>query len=188
MKFVSLFAYALIALMVFTGTALAQNAADPALSDVAKQIFDAVMHGQWWAAAAAGVIMLCAVARKYMPAAWKEGTKGDIVGTVTAFLMAFAGALGTWAVAPGAVMSGAVLLTALMVGVAAIGVYTIVHKVAEWLVAWGKLPAWAVSLLKMVAFIVGSDAVAKAKAGGDAAVVANPAPGMAGTDGVIEVE
>ncbi len=65
--------------------------------------------------------------------------------------------------------------------------YTLVHKLAGWLAGWDKLPSWATSILKMVAMLVGSDAVAKAQAAGDAAVAADPATGMAGDDKVIEV-
>ena len=181
----------LIFLGAFTGTALAADAvsaSDPSLTDVMKSIFDAVMHGQWWAAASLGVILACAAARKYMPAAWKTGTKGDIVGTAMAFLMAFAGAIATWAMAPGAAMSIGVILTAGKIGIAAVGGYTLVHKVASWLVAWGKLPAWAVSALKLATMIVGSNAVKKAEAAGDAAVIAEPPKGVAGDEKIIEVE
>ena len=171
----------------FTGTALAADAADPSAYDAAKAIFDAVMHSQWWAAAALSVVLACALARKYMPASWKDGVKGDILGTSMAFVMAFAGAIATWAIAPGAVMSAGVLFTALKIGAAAIGGYTIVHKVVGWLAAWGKLPPWLMPILKLLATLVGSNAVAKAEAAGEAAVAADPAKGMAGDDKIVEV-
>lgn len=179
----------LLFLFASTSSALAADAAsDPSLFDAGKAIFDAVMHGQWWAAAALGVIMACAAARKYMPASWKEGTKGDIIGTSMAFVMAFAGAIATWAVAPGAAMSAGVALTALKVGAAAIGGYTAIHKLAQWLMAWGKMPAWMLPILKMVTMIIGSNAVKKAEAAGEAAVKADPAKGMAGDSKIVEVE
>ena len=179
----------LIVLGAFTGTAVAASAAaDPTASELAKSIFDAVMHGQWWAALAAGVIMACALARKYMPDSWKTGTRGDIIGVSTVFLMSFAGAIATWAIAPGAVMSLAVISTAFKVAAAAIGGWTILHKVAGWLVAWGKLPAWATSILSLITMLIGSDAVTKAESAGDAAVVATPAPGMAAGGTPTEVE
>lgn len=181
----------LVLIGAFTGTALAAEASatmDPSLLELARPIFDAVMQSQWWAAAALGVVMVCAVVRKYMPVAWKTGTKGDIVGTATAFTTAFAGAIATWAMAPGAAMTGAVALTALKIGAAAIGGYTAIHKVASWLLAWGKLPPWAVSILRMTTLLVGSNAVAKAEAAGAAAVVAKPSTGMAGSITVKEIE
>ncbi len=188
MKFMAVLILAFLA--AFTGTALAADAVpqDASLFDLAKPIFDAVMHSQWWAAAAMAVILACAAARKYMPASWKDGTKGDIIGTSMAFVMAFAGAIATWAVAPGAVMGVGVVATAAKIGFVAVGGYTLIHKVASWLVAWGKLPPWAVSILSMVTMLVGSNAVKKAEAAGDAAVAANPPTGMVGDDTIVEVE
>lgn len=188
MKFTALLIVMFLA--AFTGTALAAEAVpqDASLFDLAKPIFDAVMHSQWWAAAAMAVILMCAVARKYMPASWTEGTKGDIIGTAMAFTMAFAGAIATWAVAPGAAMSLGVVATAGKIGLAAVGGFTIVHKVAGWLVAWGKLPPWAVAVLKMATMLVGSNAIKKAEAAGEAAVVADPPKGVAGDAPIIEVE
>lgn len=181
----------LIFLAAFTGTALAADAlssTDPSYSELAKAIFDAVMNSQWWAAAATGVVLACALARKYMPAGWKTGTTGDIIGVATTFLMAFAGSLAMVLVAPGAVLTGSVALAALKIGAAAIGGYTVIHKVVGWLSAWGKLPPWATSVLSLLAMLVGSNAATKAKVAGDAAVVANPPKGMAGDDKIIEVE
>ncbi len=182
----------LIFLGAFTGTALAADvvaASDPSLSEVAKAIFDAVMQGQWWAAASLGVIFACAAVRRYvLPASWKTGTKGDIVGTVAAFVMAFAGALATVMLAPGATMTAAVALTAAKIGIAAVGGYTLVHKVVGWLASWGKMPAWAMSALRLAAMMVGSNAVAKAEAAGAAAVAAKPPTGMTGDSKIVEIE
>lgn len=181
----------LIFLAAFTGTALAADAiaaTDPSYSELAKAIFDAVMHSQWWAAAATGVVLACALARKYMPAGWKTGTKGDIIGIATTFLMAFAGSLGMVLAAPGAAMTGGVALTALKIGAAAIGGYTIIHKVVGWLTAWGKLPPWLMMVLAVLGKLVGSDAAQKAQAAGDAAIAADPPKGMAGDDKIVEVE
>lgn len=184
-----IFALALVA--GFTGTALAADAvsaSDPSMTDAAKAIFDAVMHGQWWAAAALGVVLACAAARRYLPSKWTEGTKGDIIGTAMAFLMAGAGAIATVMAAPGAAMTTGVALTALKIGVAAIGGYNIIHKLASWAVASGKLPAWALPIVKLLTSLVGSNAVAKAERLGDKAVAASPPKGMSGGDKIIEVD
>lgn len=169
----------LLVLFAFTGTALAADvAADPNTSEVLRQIFDAVVHGQWWIAACAAVVGLCGLARKYMPEAWKAGTKGDMVGVATAFAISVAGAVGTTLAAPGAVMSLAVLGAAAKIGVFAIGGWNVLHKVIGWLMGWSKLPAWAKTILGLVASIIGSSAVKKAEEASAAAVAANPAPGM----------
>jgi hypothetical protein len=181
--------FVLFMLAAFTGTAFAAQATDPSISDAAKSVFDAIMHGQGWAAVAAGVILAVALARKYMPASWTHGVKGDIIGTATAFVMAFAGAIATTLAGPGAAaMSMAVVLTALKVGVAAVGGYNIIHKLATWAVASGKLPAWALPIVTLLTKLIGSDAVTKAEVAGAKAVAADPPKGMAGSDKVIEVE
>ena len=183
----------LVILAAFTGTALAAEAvtvADPSIFDAGKAVFDAVVKGQWWAAAACAVVFLMAVARKYMPASWKTGIKGDMIGVGSTFMMAFAGAVATWAIAQpaGAAMSAAVVLTALKVGAVAIGGYTAIHKVAGWLAAWGKLPPWALVIIRALAAVVGSNAIAKAEAAGAKAVAAEPPKGMSGGDKIIEIE
>lgn len=181
--------FGLIAL--FTATAFAAGAVTPqdeSASAIAKAIFDAVTQGSWWAAAAYGVILACIGVRRFLPVSWKEGVKGDIVGTAVAFALAFAGAIANWCAAPGAVMTGAVLLTATKIGVAAIGGYTIIHKALGWLAAWGKVPAWLLSILKIVGALVGSNAIAKAEAAGAVAVATTPATGLAGSATIREVE
>ncbi len=180
----------LIFLGCFTGTALAQTAAtDPATSEVLRQIFEAVLHSRWWGAAAASVVGVCAAVRHYLPEDWKTSVKGDIVGVALAFVTAFAGAIANWALAPGADMSFDVLATAAKIGAVAIGGFTVVHKVIGWLMAWDKLPAWLRPILAIIATVIGSSAVKKAEAAGEAAVAADPARGMAGAIGKMnEVE
>lgn len=179
----------LIVLGFFTGTAFAADVAtDPNTSEVLRQIFDAVVHGQWWLAASAAVVGLCALARKYMPESWKTGVKGDVVGIATTFAIAVAGAVSTTLAAPGVAMSIAVLATAAKIGIVAIGGWNILHKVIGWLAGWSKLPAWVKPILSIIASFIGSSAVKKAEEAGNAAVAANPAPGMVGGGTVREVE
>jgi hypothetical protein len=184
--------FALIVLAMFAGTALAADVAtDPNTSELARQIYDAIVHGRWWVAASAGVILTCALARRYMPGTWKAGVKGDIIGMSTTFTMAFAGAVLTWAVAPGAVFSTGVLLTALKVGIFAIGGWGLLNKLLNALAAWSKTPAWLKPILSIVAALVGSSAALKikqAEAAGDAAVGSSPPSGMAGSGKIREVE
>ena len=179
----------LITLVFFTGTAVAAGVvADPVASEVLRQIFDAITKGQWWVAAAAGVIGAVALARHYMPETWKTGAKGDVIAIASAFIFAFAGAVATWGVAPGATMNFGVIKTATLVGVAAAGGFNILHKLIGALLVWKRTPAWLKFILAAVAKIIGSGAVAKAEAAGDKAVVAAPAPGMAGGGAMREVE
>jgi hypothetical protein len=84
------------------------------------------------------------------------------------------------------------MLTALKVGFIAVGGYTVIHKVAGWLAAspWIQqhVPPWVTGSLMFLAALFGSDALKKAEAAGDAAVAAKPPTGLAGSDGVKEVE
>ncbi len=70
------------------------------------------------------------------------------------------------------------IATATKIGAAAIGGFTALHKLIGWLMTWDKLPGWLKSILGVIAMVIGSSAVTKAEAAGDAAVAANPAPGM----------
>lgn len=180
----------LLFLFGFTTTALAADAAtgggDGSLLDLARPVFDAVMHGQWWLGAALGVVFLCALARKYLPERYKTGIRGDVTGIGLAFAMSFAGALATGLAAIGTnALSGALAFTAFKVAIVAAGGYSILHKLATALThtAWFQLkaPAWLKTALAFIMMIIGSNAVAKAEAAGDAAVKANPAPGAAPT-------
>lgn len=175
----------------FTATAFAADAVTPvngSLMDYAKPIFDAVMHGQLWLGASLAVVLLCAAARKYMPAKWTEGTRGDITGVGLAFLMAFASALAAALATPGAAVSLALMATAGKVGLGAIGGWTILHKVLGWLADWKAMPSWLRALLALVGSVIGSDAITKAQAAGDAAVKASPATGLADGAVVKEIE
>ena len=176
----------LLTLFGFTGMAFAAGGPptdDGSWLELARPVFDAVVHGQWWLAASAGVVLACALARKYMPASWKTGVKGDLIGTGLAFVMAFFGAIATWAAAPGATMSGAVFMTAFKVGAVAIGGYTILHKFATAFAGtkWFKehAPAWLVMFVTYGLKLIGSNAIEKAEAAGQAAVEAKPSTGAA---------
>lgn len=177
----------LLTLFGFTATAFAAGPSAPdseSLLDLARPVFDAVMHGNYWAAASLGVVLSLSFARRYMPASWKDGIKGDIIGTAFAFGFAAFGAVANAALAVGfAGMTTALALTALKIGVVAIGGYSVIHKFATWAAStnWFKqhAPTWLVSLTSLVLTLIGSNAIAKAEAAGQAAVDASPSPGAA---------
>lgn len=184
----------LLLLAAFTGTSFAAQAAvtsDPSLVDLAKPVFDAIMHGQPLLAGALGIVLICGVARRYMPASWKTGVKGDIIGTALAFGMAFFGAVASALTLPGGALSFAIFVGAFKVGALAIGGYTVIHKIAGWLEEseWlAKRAPWVRALLKMTSGLFGSDAIKKAEKAGDDAVAAQPPTGMAGGEDIVEVE
>lgn len=180
----------LLFLGLFTTTAFAATVVPTAgaISDYAQLALSAIAHGQWWAVGSLAVVMLCAAAKKYLPAKYQEGTLGDIVGTGLAFLMGAAVTLATSALAPGFVFSVGLLGTAAKIGLVAIGGYNVLHKVLGWLADWKAMPTWLQPILKLVSSLVGSDAIAKAQKAGDEAVAAKPSTGLADGATVKEIE
>ncbi len=164
----------------FTATAYAADAAavpnGESLLDLAKPIYEAVMSGQWWLAAAAALILSVALLRRWAPWPWLKDGPGVALLTVGA---SFAGALAT-ALAAGQAMTGGLAWMAAGVAFAAIGGYSAL-KVAllpalEWLS--GKLPAWARPVVDLLRWILSRPtAIAKAEKKGADAVKASPGPG-----------
>lgn len=187
---------ACVALGMFAGTAFAANAVSPddgTLLDLARPIFDAIMNGQAWLAAALAVVFATAATRKYLPDAYGgRFIRGDVGGVLTAFSISFGGALAT-ALAAGSSMSGQLALTGLKVALAAAGGYSVLHKLASAMIAtkWyqSKAPAWLKTIVAFALGMLGSSAAARAKAidkskaAGSAAVAAKPAQGVAGVVG-----
>lgn len=195
MRFISM--CILLLLAAFTGSAFAAQAldptaADPALLDTLRALANAAVHKQPLLAGALSIVLLCGLARRYMPAKYKEGLKGDIIGTAIVFMMSFAGAVAAALADSSSVFSTVVALTALKVGWVAIGGYTVIHVIAKAIqnTTWfqTKAPEWLKLVLRFSTSIFGSDAIKKAEVAGEAAVAADPPKGMAGDDTIEEVE
>lgn len=180
----------LIFLGVTTGTALAATAVPTggSMSDYVQIALQAIAHGQWWAVGSLAVVMLCAAAKKYLPEKYTTGTTGDIVGTALAFFMGAGVAMATSALTPGFVFAISTLGLAAKVGLGAVGLYNVLHKALGWLAAWKAMPSWLQPILSLIGSLVGSDAIAKAQAAGDAAVKDKPATGIAEGATVKEIE
>lgn len=188
---------ALAFVLCFTATAWAAGTVSPddgSLLDLIKPVYEAIMHGNLWLAAALAVVLLTAATRRYLPDAWGgKYARGDVGGMLTAFLLSFAGAVATTMAAPGAVMSGMVMLAALKIGGFAVGGFVALHKLATAFVAssWfqTKAPAWLRTVLGTLLALIGSSAIAKAEAAGNKAVDNTPAGGITSVVGVVkEVE
>ncbi len=183
-KSLDMLLFSVCLLVGFTATAFAAGTASPddgSLLDLARPVFDAVMHGQWWLGASLAVVLLCAAARKYLPDNYGgKFIRGDVGGVLLAFMMSFGGAVAT-ALTAGAAMSGLVALTALKIALAAAGGYTVIHKLASAFVAsvWfqSHAPGWLKLGLGYLLALVGSNAIEKAEAAGKQAVETNPAKG-----------
>lgn len=180
-----------LAFLSFGATAAAQSAVTPddgSLLDLARPVFDAVVHGNWWLAAALGVVFLTAAAKKYLPDAYGGRlVRSELGAMATAFVLAFGGALATTFAAPGAAMTMAVLTAALKVGFFGVGGWMILHRIAQALVKtkfWNeRMPAPVKAAVAFVLRLIGSSAISKAEAAGQKAVEANPPTGAANPAG-----
>lgn len=159
---------------------------DPGLLDLARPVYEAVMSGQWYLAAALALVLAVALVRRY------AGPKvpflhSDAGGALLALVGSYGGAVATALAAGGAVMSPHLAWVALTVAIAAAGGYSLIKKllVAPFLVPWAaKAPAWLKPLLAVVLWIFDRpDPAAQATAAGNAAVAAHPSAGVGGIVG-----
>lgn len=191
-----------IGLVSFGATALAAGAVAPAntsLLDLAKPVYEAISSGHYIACAALALILAMALVRRYAPSLPKVGTaigkflNSDAGNAISTLVVSFAGAVATGAAAGvhWGGLSTHLLWTSLLVGVTAVGGYEVLlHLLAGPVLS--KLEAWAeakwpflapVFNLLMGVFNKQSTGLADAKKAGDAAVAANPAPGVAAVIG-----
>lgn len=190
--------FALVALISFTATAFAAGTVDPAgdgsaLAEMARPIYDAVMHGQYWLAASLALVFVVALLGKYADKipAWLGGkTIAKLAGSdpgraVLVLLGSFGGAVATGLTAAGSsAMTWALAWTALKVAVGAAGVYSLAKKLLAPLVA--KAPPWVQAVFRLVTWAFErslKDPVKEAEAAGQAAVEAEPPTGAAGIVG-----
>jgi hypothetical protein len=182
----------LTALVSFVATAHAATGAEVATESVldqARPIFDAVMAGHYWYAAAAALVLLVALVQRYGERAPLVGkylawTKSSWGTPLLVILASTGGALAT-ALAAGASPSLAMLWAALGIGAGAIGSHKLMKEVGAPMLRalQGKLPAWAQLPLSLVLWVFERpDRVAEAEAAGKTAVDAAPSTGI---DGVL---
>lgn len=191
---------ALVALLSFTGTALAASGTvalaatmdavppDASWIDLAKPVLEALVHGNPLLAGALAIVLAVALARKYL--APKGGRWAFLSTDAGGTGLTFLGALGTAlaaAVTAGTAPSWALIVAALTTAAVASGGYTgmkrLVAPFLRWLVS--KLPAkarpFANGILSVVLWAFESKSaatkVAEAEAAGAAAVEAKPSTG-----------
>lgn len=129
-----LFSFAFVLLL--PTLVLADAAADPGLPSLAGELLEAVVHGQWWAAAAVLVTMLLLGLRQ-LPWEPIRTVPAQVVG---AFVLAALGGV-LHALAAGAGVSGEVLATALKIGAASGAAAGGLPALLEW---WrGRMPPTA---------------------------------------------
>lgn len=190
-KFFTMVLAALVAAFSFGATASAAGAAasdEGSILELAKPVFDAVMSGQGWLAAALALVLTVGAARRYLPAWFPKRMgwiKSDAGSTLSTFLLSLGGAFAT-AFAAGAAPSMLIAKTALGVAIAAAGGYqALKHLVAPLLRAMrAKLPAFTHPALDLILWIFNRPTrTESAEAAGAAAVAAKPAAGAAGVVG-----
>lgn len=193
-KFFTTVLAALVAVLSFGATAYAAGAAAPtegSLLDLAKPVFEAVMSGQGWLAAALALVLLVTAARRY--GAVRFPFLGSKLGGVALnLLLSFGGAAAT-AIMAGASASFGLAFTALKVAVAAASGFELVKELIAPMLRGlvdrlhsAKLRAMLHAGLNFALWAFenrGKAAVAKAEKAGDAAVEAKPAAGAAGVVG-----
>lgn len=190
-----------IGLVSFGATAFAAGAVAPAsgsLLDLAKPVYAAITAGHYIACAALALILAMAAARRYLPSLPKVGASigkflsSDAGNAISTLIMSFAGAVatGTAAGVHWGGLSTHLLWTSLLVGVTAVGGYEVLLHLfaAPVLAKIAKKWPWAAPVVDLLMWVFNKDsgnaaALAKAQAAGQAAVVANPAPGVAGVIG-----
>lgn len=181
---------AIIALLGFRTFTFAADAAgvpsDASLLDLARPVFDAFSGGHYAYAGALLVILLVAIAKRYLAPKVKF-LNTDAGGAVMALALAMATAMAAGLAAPGAVITSALLKSSALIGVGAAGGYTVIKDLLiEPLLRplIGKLPIWAQPIGGIVLWVFEGNSNAAAelaaadKAGADA-VTADPAKGVA---------
>jgi hypothetical protein len=179
----------LTALLAFTGTALAAEAAtgaDGSWLDMLKPLYDAMAGGHYAYAAALTIIVMVALVKRYLGDKW-TWLHSDAGGSAMALTAAAATAAATSLAAPGATMTLDLMKSALLVGVGAAGGYAVLKNlIVEPLLIplQAKAPAWAKPILQLVIWIFDKpDAIKIAEAAGSAAVAAQPAQGATASTG-----
>lgn len=164
-------------LIGFAGVA-AEDVSLESVLELARPVFDAVMAGQYPLAAALALVLLVAVARKWLaPRVPFFGS--DAGGALLALAGSFGGAVAT-ALLAGATLSWSVAWTALGVAFTAAGGYSLVKRLGGALLARIPLPNWLKTLLDSALWIFSSP-VERAEAAGAAAVAEKPAGGAGPT-------
>ncbi len=189
-KLVPALSFLLILFLTMSVAMAASTAMSPdngALLDMAKPVFDAVMHGQWWLGASLALVFLVAAFKKYAPGKAGVWARGDVGGSLLVLLGAYGGALATAILAAGTGgVTPALAWVALKVAIGAAGGYTMLKKLVMPLIRKlaDVVPAWMKPILTMVlwAFDRATPVEAAEKAGADA-VAAKPATGAEGVVG-----
>ncbi len=177
------------AFLAFTATAFAAGVATPAdgsLLDLARPVFDAIMHGQWWLGASLALVLIVAAFRRYAPGKAGAFAHSAVGAALLVLVGSFGGALATGIMAAGtSALTMALVWVSLKVAFGAAGGYSLLKPLIVWVAA--KAPAWMQPAFAMITWMFdGPTAIQTAETAGNAAVEAKPAAGADGTLGAPE--
>lgn len=179
-KFSHVALLALVFLAAFTATAFAATAAAPSDGtwlDALRPVFDAVVGGNYFAAAALALVAVTALVSKYGKGRFPWLASGPAKAALV-LIGSFGGALGTAAMG-GAAFSLALLWTAVKVAIAAAGGYSLLKELLGAIAP--HLPSWMQPIVRAVrALFDRPDPAVQVAAAGEAAVVAKPSTGITG--------
>lgn len=183
--FVASLAFMGVTFAAAAGAAVADNTS---LTDLARPVLDAILHGQYWAGAALLLVLGVAALRKYGSTRWPWLATG-----VGAALLVLAGAFGAafaTSLAAGALPTFALAETALKIAAAAAGGWSLLRSLIVPLIDWAKpkAPAWAAPFFALLVWAFEQPSAAEATIAnsinaGVKAVDAKPAAGIAGVTG-----
>lgn len=179
-KLVHVSVLALVMLAAFAGTALAASAfapSDGTWLDALKPVFDAVVGGNYFAAAALALVAAVALISKFGKVRFPWLASGPAKAALV-LVGSFGGALGTAALG-GASFSVALLWTAVKVAIAASGGYSLLKEILGAVAP--HLPKWMQPIVSLVRSLFDRpDPAVQVTEVGEAAVVAKPSTGIAG--------
>jgi hypothetical protein len=177
----------------FTATAAAAGEISPedgSLLDLARPVYDAVVHGQYWLGASLALVLAVAAFRKYAPGKAGAWARTDVGGSLLVLAASFGGAAATGLLAAGTnAMTGELAWTALKVALAAAGGYSLAKKLLAPVLRKiaDKAPPWMKPLFAMLLWSFETP-IAKAETAGDVAVAENPPTGTDGATGTTTTE
>lgn len=163
----------LFMLLSFVGTSVAFAQSD-AIIELAEPVLQAIMGGQYAAAAALALVLAVALLRRYGVKRW-PALGSAAAGSILVLVGGFGAALATSLLA-GSALSGTLAYSALKVSLLAAGGFSLLKPLIAALQR--KAPSWLSPAFRLVSWVFDKPSkIAAAEAAGLAAVEANPGKG-----------
>ncbi len=185
--------FLVVTFLFFTATAFAAGAVEAAvppdadLSSLGRPLYDAIVHGQYWMAAALALVFAVALFKRYAPAGrGRAFANSDAGGGLLVLLGSFGGAAATLLL--GGPMTWDLVIAAAKVATSAAGGFVLIKNIliaplmkSDWYK--NRAPLWLKALISMSTWVFAKqNSVAAAEDAGVKALEDKPAPG---NDGVV---